>query len=85
METIQFKIFPKQNLKSRLFVLFFIFTILFLSPKSSFSEEILKFNVPFSKVAPIKTYTLTGASNFIKVKMPASYRWQIKKAILNFS
>ena len=85
METIQFKVFPKQNLKSRFFVLFFIFTILFLTPCSCFSEEILRFNVPFSKVAPVKTTTLSGTSNFIKVKMPASDRWQIKKAVLNFS
>ncbi|MDI6713417.1 MAG: cellulose biosynthesis cyclic di-GMP-binding regulatory protein BcsB [Thermodesulfovibrio sp.] len=86
METIQFKNFQKQNLKSIVFfVSLFIFTILFTNPRLCFSEEILKFNVPFSKVAPIKTSTLTGASNFIKVKIPASDRWQIKRATLNFS
>lgn len=67
-------------------IIFSLFTLIALfSLKDGFCQENIKYKIPFSKIAPIKTTTLSGASNNIRVKLPIPERWQINKATLNFS
>ncbi|MCX7988112.1 MAG: cellulose biosynthesis cyclic di-GMP-binding regulatory protein BcsB [Thermodesulfovibrio sp.] len=69
----------------KVILVFVLLGIFLLCPEMSLCQDSLKFSIPFSKVAPVNTTTLTGASNYIKVKVPIPERWQMKKAVLNFS
>ncbi len=67
-----------------IFSLCFLALIIFAS-KDVYSQEILKINIPLSKVTPVSTTTLMGMANHMKMKIPIPDRWQINKAVLNFS
>lgn len=71
-----------KNFKKVLLITFAFSLILSLN---AFAQENIKLSIPFSKVAPLRTTTLQGSSNYVKTKIPLPERWHLKKAVLNFS